>query len=150
MPLEGDAVRRMPERLRATMDYATRMGRFSIAEVALTRTPAEKGFLARFQKKPEWELPFLAETLLGAPLSYPFEGPGSEAGWVARETPSGTRIVRDYRVRVGENWVLRWLGGMTDRALSEFRSGAEREADRYHGECLVAIRDDLAELLDRR
>jgi len=156
VPLEGDAVRRMPERLRATMDYATRMGRFSIAEkgllaeVALTRTPAEKGFLARFQKKPEWELPFLAETLLGAPLSYPFEGPGSEAGWVARETPSGTRIVRDYRVRVGENWVLRWLGGMTSRALSEFRSGAEREADRYHGECLVAIRDDLAELLDRR
>jgi hypothetical protein len=155
-PLEGDAVRRMPERLRATMDYATRMGRFSIAEkglladVALTRTPAEKGFLARFHKKPEWELPFLAETLLGAPLSYPFEGPGSEAGWVARETPSGTRIVRDYRVRVGENWVLRWLGGMTSRALSEFRSGAEREADRYHGECLLAIRDDLMELLDRR
>ena len=45
--------------------------------------PSKKGFLARFQKKPDWELPFLAETLLGAPLSYPFEGPGSEAGWVA-------------------------------------------------------------------
>jgi hypothetical protein len=156
VPLEGDAARRIPERVHATMDYATRMGRFSIAEkgliadVALTRTPAEKGFLARFQKKPEWELPFLAETLLGAPLSYPFEGPGSEAGWVARETPSGTRIVRDYRVRVGENWVLRWLGGMTNRALSEFRSGAEQEADRYHGECLLAIRDDLMEMLGRK
>jgi len=153
VPLEGDAARRIPERLQATMDYATRMGRFSIAEkgllaeVALTRTPAEKGFLARFQKKPDWDLPFLVEPFLGGPLSYPFEGPGSEAGWVARETPSGTRIVRDYRVRVGENWVLRWLGGMTDRALSEFRAGAEREADRYHGECLLAIRDDVVELL---
>ena len=156
VPLEGDVVRRVPDRLQATMDYATRMGRFSLAEkglladVALTRTPTEKGFLARFQRKPEWDLPFLAETVLGAPLSYPFEGPGSEAGWAARETPSGTRIVRDYRVRVGENWVLRWLGGMTDRALSEFRSGAEREADRYHGECLAAIRDDLVELLANR
>jgi hypothetical protein len=153
VPLVGDAGRRVPERLSATMDYATRMGRFSIAEkglvadVMLTRTPAEKGFLARFQKKPEWDLPFLAETLLGAPLSYPFEGPGSEAGWVARETPSGTRIVRDYRVRMGENWVLRWLGGMTSRALSEFRSGAELEADRYHAQCLLAIRDDLVALL---
>jgi hypothetical protein len=27
---------------------------------------------------------------------------------------------------------------MTNRALSEFREGAEREADRYHGECLLA------------
>jgi len=153
VPLEGDAERRIPERLHATMDYATRMGRFSIAEkgllaeVALTRTPVEKGFLARFQKKPDWDLPFLVEPFLGAPLSYPFEGPGSEAGWAAREVPSGTRIMRDYRVRVGENWVLRWLGGMTSRALSEFRAGAEREADRYHGECLLAIRDDLVELL---
>jgi hypothetical protein len=153
VPLEGGGGRRVPGRLRVTMDYATRMGRFSIAEkglvadVALTRTPAEKGFLARFQTKPDWDLPFLVEPLLGAPLSYPFEGPGSEAGWAARETPSGTRLVRDYRVRVGENWVLRWLGGMTSRALSEFRSGAELEADRYHAQCLLAIRDDLVELL---
>ena len=45
----------------ATMDYETRMGRFGIAakglvaEVALTRTPTEKGFPARFRKKPDWE-----------------------------------------------------------------------------------------------
>ena len=95
VPLEGDAQRRIPERLRATTDYATRMGRFSIAakglvaEVALTRTPLEKGFTARFRKKPDWDLPFLVESFLGGPLSYPFEGPGSEAGWAARETPLG-------------------------------------------------------------
>jgi len=155
VPLEGDAQRRIPASLRVTMDYATRMGRFGIAakalvaDVALVRTPVEKGFNASFRKKPDWDLPFLAEPFLGAPLSYPFEGPGSEVGWWARETPSGTRFVRDYRARVGENWVLRWLGGMTSRALSEFRAGAEREADRYHGECLLAIRDDLVELLSR-
>ena len=144
VPLEGDAQRRVPERLRVTSDYATRMGRFSIAarglaaEVALTRTPLEKGFVARFQSKPDWELPFLVESLIGSPLSYPFDGPGSEAGWSAVAAPSGTRFVRHYRARVAENWVLRWLGGMTNRALSEFRAGAEREADRYHGECLRA------------
>ena len=129
------------------------MGRFAIAarglvaEVALTRTPAEKGFVAHFRQKPDWELPFLVESLLGGPLGYPFDGPGSEAGWSARETPAGTRLVRHYRARVAENFVLRWLGGMTSRALGEFRAGAEREADRYHGECLLALRDDLVELL---
>jgi len=153
VPLEGDAERRLPERLRVTTDYATRMGRFAmaarglVAEVVLTRTPEEKGLVARFQQKPEWDLPFLVESLLGGPLGYPFEGPGSEAGWAAVVTPSGTRFVRHYRARVGENFVLRWLGGMTNRALSEFRAGAEREADRYHGECLLALRDDLAALL---
>lgn len=153
VPLEGDAQRRIPETLRVTTDYSTRMGRFSlaarglVADVTLTRALSEKGFVARFRSSPDWDLPFLVEPLLGGPLHYPFEGPGSEAGYAARETPSGTRLVRSYRARVGENWVLRWLGGMTDRALGEFRAGAEREADRYHGECLVALRDDLTELV---
>ena len=106
--------------------------------------------MAHFQRKPDWDLPFLVESLLGSPLSYPFDGPGSEAGWSAAPRPAGMRFVRHYRARVAENWVLRWLGGMTSRALSEFRAGAEREADRYHGECLRALRDDLAELLSTR
>ena len=153
VPLEGDVMRGIPERLRVTSDYATRMGRHKVAarklvaEVALTRTPVEKGFVAHFRHKPEWDLPFLVEPLLGGPLSYPFDGSGSEAGWTARETPAGTHFVRHYRARVGENWVLRWLGGMTNRALGEFRAGAEREADRYHRDCLLAVRDDLVALL---
>ena len=156
VPLEGDVMRGIPERLRVTSDYATRMGRHKVAarklvaEVALTRTPVEKGFVAHFRQKPDWELPFLVEPLLGSPLSYPFDGPGSEAGWTARETPAGTHFVRHYRTRVAENWVLRWLGGMTNRAVGEFRAGAEREADRYHGECLLALRDDLVALLQGR
>jgi len=156
VPLQGDANRRIPPDLRVTSDYATRMGRYGVgatglvAQVALTRTPAEKGFVAHFHSPPDdWQLPFLVEPLLGGPLHYPFEGPGSELGWSAVETPVGTRLVRHYRARVRENFVLRWLGGMTNRALSEFRAGAEREADRYHGECLLALRADLAELLGR-
>lgn len=153
VPQDGGPPRRIPERVQATIDYATRMGRHSIAvrrlvaDVVLTRSGVEKGFVAHFRDKPEWDLPFLVEPLLGSPLSYPFDGPGSEAGWAALETPAGTRLVRHYRARVAENFILRWLGGMTDRALSEFRADAEREADRYHGECLRALRDDLVELL---
>ena len=115
--------------------------------MTLTRDPTEKGFVARFRQRPDWDLPFLVEPLLGAPLHYPFEGPGSEAGWAARETRAGTLLVRTYRARIAENWILRWLGGQTNRALGEFRAGAEREADRYIGECLRALRDDLVTLL---
>jgi hypothetical protein len=153
VPLEGPVDRRVPPHLRATLDYSTRMGRFQVgasrlvAEVALVRTGVEKGFSARFLQAPDWQLPFLVEPLLHGPLRFPFEGSGSEAGWAARETPQGgTRLVRHYRARVRETWILRWLGGMTSTAVDEFRSGAESEADRFLRECLLALRDDLAAL----
>jgi hypothetical protein len=155
VPLGGPPDRRLPARLRASGDYATRMGRFKVgaarivADVALTRSASEKGLSARFLREPDWRLPFLVESLLDDPLRYPFEGPGSEVEWAAREGPDGgTLLVGRYRARVRETWILRWLGGMVGDAVSEFRRGAEREADQYHGECLLALRDDLAALDD--
>jgi hypothetical protein len=153
VPLDGPADRRVPSLLRATSDYSTRMGRFQVgaarlvADVTLARAAEEKGFTARFLCEPDWELPFLVQPLLRGPLRFPFEAPGSEVGWAARETPGGgTRLVRHYRARVRETWILRWLGGMTGRAVDEFRRGAEAEADRFHRDCLLALRDDLAAL----
>ena len=35
---------------------------------------------------------------------------------------------------------------MTSTAVDDFRSGAEAEADRFHRECLLALRDDLGAL----
>jgi hypothetical protein len=150
VPLDGPADRRLPSRLRATGDYSTRMGRFDVgaarlaADVALTRTAGEKGLSARFHEEPDWQLPFLVSLLLHGPLRYPFEGPGSEVLWAAREAPGGgTLLVGHYRARVHETWILRWLGGLTSNALGEFRRGAEAEADRFHRDCLLALRDDL-------
>ena len=152
VPLEGPADRRLPGRLRATADYVTRMGPFKVgarriaADLSLTRTPGEKGLSARFLQEPDWQLPFLVETFLDDPLRYPFEAPGSEIEWAARETPGGALLTGLYRARVRETWILRWLGGMVGNAVGEFRGGAEREADQYHRECLLALRDDLAAL----
>jgi hypothetical protein len=149
VPLEGPADRRLPSRLRATADFSTKMGRFGVgarriaADLALTRTPGEKGLSARFAEEPDWQLPFLVETILDAPLRYPFEAPGSEIDWAARETPGGTLLTGLYRARVRETWILRWLGGMVGNAVGEFRDGAEREADQFNRECLLALRDDL-------
>ena len=150
VPLEGPADRRLPARLRATADLSTRIGRFEVgarrlaADVTLTRTPAEKGFSARFLEEPDWRLPFLVETFLDSPLQYPFAMPGSDFGLTALEAPGSNLLVRRYRGRVRETWILRWLGGKVDGAVGDFRRGAEQEADLYHRACLLALRDDLA------
>jgi hypothetical protein len=116
------------------------------ADLTLTRAPGEKGISARFMEEPDWELPFLVETLLHSPLRSPFEAPGSQIDWAVRETPGGTLLTGRYRARVRETWLLRWLGGMMGNAVVEFRDGAEREIDGYLQECLRALRDDLAAL----
>ncbi|HEY7411311.1 MAG TPA: hypothetical protein VII13_11240 [Vicinamibacteria bacterium] len=153
VPLAGPAHRRLPPRLRAVGDYTMRMGGFKVgarqiqAEVTVMREPGVKGFTARFVREPDWQLPFLVEPLLDAPLRYPFESPGSEFGFAAREAPGGgLRLVTHSRARVRESWLLRWLGGMAGDAASEFRRGAEKEADQFHREWLLALRDDLAAL----
>jgi hypothetical protein len=127
------------------------MGRWGVgarglrADVELDRSPARKAMTARFHEEPQWEMPFLVDLFLGGPLRYPFEERGSEVRWGAGEsTDGGTVLFGFYRARVRENWILRWLGGMTSEALGEFRRGAEQEADLYVRECLLALRDDLS------
>jgi hypothetical protein len=152
VPLDGPADRRLPERLHTRADLSTRIGRFEVgaerlaADLALTRTAGEKSLSARFLKEPDWRLPFLVETFLNSPLRYPFETPGSELEWAVRATDSGTLLVRRYRARLRETWILRWLGGKVDGAVGDFRRGAEREADLYYRASLLALRDDLAAL----
>jgi hypothetical protein len=150
VPLEGAADRRIPGHLRVTADYSTRVGIFAVglrrlvADVTLVRLPLEKGFVARFLEEPDWRLPVLVEPLLHAPLRFPFEGPGSETGWAVVEGGEGrTRFVRHDRARVRESWVVRWLGGMASGAVDEFRAAAEREADAFNREVILALRDDV-------
>lgn len=152
VPLEGAADHGIPDELRATVDYSTKMGIFHVgvrrlvADVSLVRAAGEMGLVAGFHEAPQWQLPFLIEPFLRGSLQYPFEEPGSEAGWSAVEQQGGTLLVRHYRVRVRESWIVRWLGGLTGAAVSEFRRGAEAEADRFTRDCLLGLRDDIASL----
>jgi len=156
VPLEGPATDRLPGELRVSVDYATRMGPFRIglrglvARVGLIRTPGEKALIAHFLEEPDWQLPFLVEPLMRGPLRHPFEGDGSALSYALEGQTSGpTLLVRRYRLAIRENWLVRWLGGQTNTAVSEFRGGAESEADRFSRLCLLALRDDLVELLTR-
>ncbi len=155
VPLEGSAERRLPDRLRLAIDFSTKAGLFTIgvrglvADVTLTRAPHEKAYTARYRQQPEWRLPFFIKPFLRSSLSYPFAGPGSSSTVALRESSDGpTELIRNYRIRVRESWLLKWMGGLGGSAVRDFRKGAESESDRFSGECLYALRDDVVTLLN--
>jgi hypothetical protein len=153
VPLGGAAEPALPDELQVTVDLSTKMGLFRVGvrrllvSVSLQRRAGDRDLVARFDQAPEWQLPFLVRPFLGTPLRYPFEDGGSEVRFSALQQPRATLLVRDDRLRVRESWIVRWLGGLAGDAMSEFSRGAEQEADRFTGECLIALRDDVADLV---
>lgn len=152
----GGGVPRIPATLSVRGDVSTRMGIFRLgmraleADVELVRAPQEKAFAARFRREPDWQLPFLLEPFLRASLRRPFAGEGALLGLAVRNHQGQTTLERDYDVAVRESWIVRWLGGQAQTAMDEFRRGAEEEADRFSGEALEALRQDVRALLSLR
>jgi hypothetical protein len=148
-PLDGPP-RPLPDHLRATASASVKSGMFRVgaddlvADVVLARSSEEKAFRAAFTREPQWQLPFVVKPFLRAPLRRPFQGEGASLSFHLRETPEGVTLLdREYRFAVRESWVVRWLGSFGAGMTSVFRAGAEAEADRFMGECLWALRDDL-------
>jgi hypothetical protein len=117
-------------------------------DVDLTRSPEEKGFVARFPSSPDWDLPIFVPLLLRSALRRPFEGGGALLTFsVVGGEGKATLLTRNYRVAVRENWLVRWFGGYVSGAVSTYRAG-EQEADRFNVEALLAIEQDLLALVD--
>ena len=153
-PLRGPPDR-MPDHLHVRIDAATRTFIFHVGlanlvgDVTVTRAPNEHAFTATFRKEPDWQLPPLVETMLKAPLQRPFQGSGASVTFdirdgQAHEAP--TVIFREYDLTVRESRIMRWLGGLGDAAVEDFRTGAETEFDQFAGETLPALRADVAQL----
>lgn len=153
----GRPPRRIPERLRVSVVLTTRMGIFRVglrgldADVTLTRAFRERGFVASFRREPrDWVLPFVIEPFLRSSLRRPFQGEGATLAFAIRDGAAGpTLLTRDYRVAVQESWMVRWLAGLMNGAVEEFRREAEEEADRFSGEVLGALQADARELAPR-
>jgi hypothetical protein len=85
--------------------------------------------------------------MLHTPLGRPFEGEGALLAMSVRDDSSTQTVAaRDYRLAVRESRIMRWVGGLGSSALGDFRRGAEEEFDRYNGEVLDAMRQDVAAL----
>jgi hypothetical protein len=115
--------------------------------VSLFGSSQRKAFTAVFARQPEWRLPFLVRPFLRGSLRRPFEGEGSLLEFAIAETDGVTCLTRRYRLAVKESWIVRWMGGLTATAVSDFRRNAEAESDRFTSEGLNALKQDVETLL---
>lgn len=148
-PLDGP-LRSIPGRLHVRIDADTKMFVFHIGvhhlvgDVTLTRTVHDKGFVVTFQHEPEWVLPPFVASMMGSALHRPFTGEGAMLSLDVRDSGAAeTLATRDYRIAIEESSITRWIGGLGNSALNEFQQGAEVEADRFIGEALTALQQDV-------
>jgi hypothetical protein len=103
--------------------------------------------VARFRREPDWQLPPFVEQMLRTPLHRPFEGGGAVLTYAVRDSAGAqTLATREIRLAVQESKIMRWIGGLGNSALNDFRDGAEEEFDRFNGETLRALHADLLTL----
>jgi hypothetical protein len=148
--------RRADDVMRLTVDASAKVGPFRVGmrglEVHTSRSasPSEVAMRFRFLGEPEWQLPPLVARLLRSPLRRPFEGSGSLMRYGVRtdaraSADTASIVWRDIDVTVRESAILRFFGRLGGTALSDFRAGAEKEAERLWGETLRGMAKDVGD-----
>jgi hypothetical protein len=159
-PLLG-APRARPDTMVLDIDVETKVSVFEVglrdlrAEMTYVDGPREIGWRMRFDRRPTWELPLVAERLLRTPLERPFRGEGVLNYFYVRDAdavgaPGGGRssiIGRDFRIAVEESAVLRFMNRISSSAMRDVTRDVERERDAFVAEVLYALRDDLVAAL---
>ncbi|MGI9077120.1 MAG: hypothetical protein ACR2G6_07300 [Gemmatimonadaceae bacterium] len=146
--------RRIPTTLRARLNITARALIFRVGfrdllgDVILQRDANTSGLTAAFKREPDWILPLFTERMLRAPLRRPFMNDGAQITFAISDSAGAqTLTTRAYRLTVQESGILRFLGKLGNSAISDFRAGAEREADRFTGEMWGAMRADVRDLI---
>lgn len=148
--LEG-APRPIPDALVMRSEAYAKFGIFTVgasnlvSEMAVVRSPNERGWFLRFNREPEWHLPLAAATLLRTPLRRPFAHGGATLRLTVRDTPDAQSVVsRRTQTAVQESAVLRFLGSLASSAMSDFAGKSEEEENRFWVDAFAALRADAA------
>ena len=151
-PLSG-ASRTMPDTLQITMNAQAKFGMFTVGVSEMqgsfvqVHTPNDRGWSMRFQKEPEWHLPFAAKQLLRSPLRRPFEGAGILFRIGFRNgTNAPTMLYRKFDVAVQESAIMRFLGSLGFTAMNDYAGSVEAEENRFLAEMFAAMRADIRAL----
>jgi hypothetical protein len=152
-PLEG-AVRPMPEVLTIGVDLSMKILIFTVGWTDMTgdfeviNTPHERGWSMHFAKAPEWHLPPTVGYLLKSSLRRPFQDPGIPVRISIRDNPGSQTILnRRGSLVVQESGILRFLNRLSGTAVGDFLGPSEREANRFNADAFLALRQDVATLL---
>jgi hypothetical protein len=148
-PLDGFP-RPLPDSLRLTVDFSTRIRAFTVGvsdlvgDFTILRAPHERGWHIRFRREPDWHLPLATRYLIRSSLRRPFEDGGATVRIALRDSIGAqTLVTRRTTGTVKEGTVLRFLGGLSGTAMSEFAGKAEAQENRFTAELFNAMRDDL-------
>lgn len=146
--------RPIPDSLQIRIDFLAKVMIFTVGISELTgdlrvvRSAGERSLVMRFRKEPAWHLPFATEHFLRTPLQRPFEGNGVGLSLIARDAPNGvTLLQRDLDIAVQESAIVRWIGGLGNRAMSDVTAAVELEKDTFTGDIFRALAADVRALL---
>jgi hypothetical protein len=148
--------RPMPTTLIVRSSWFEKMSLFTIgmadldADFTMTDTPQESAWVFGLHRPPEWHLPLEAAKFMHATITRPFEGAGTIIRLsIIRDNANGGRSLfrRQITSTVKESPIMRWLGGISGSAASEFEGPADTEQNRFDAEVFAALHADVDALL---
>ena len=146
--------RPLPDSLQVAVDFSAKFMIFRVGvsrlvgDFTFVRTDAERGWMMRFRREPDWHFPLAVNHLIRTSLRHPFEGDGMTLRVSIRDGASSQSLLsREARLGVQESAIVRWLGGLGNSAMSDFAGRAEAEENRYVFEVLSALRGDFVAAL---
>ncbi len=111
----------------------------------------ERGWLLRFQRPPEWQLPPLVATMLKSPLKRPFEKGGFTFRLSVRDSDRAQTVIsRQIDGTVKESAILRWLSGLSGTVMSDYVGPSEVETNRFLSEGFYGLKSDFAAMFPSR
>lgn len=150
LALDGPA-RPLPVRAELRTSAVTRYSIFDVGatnlvgDLTTVRTAHERGWQVRWHRAPAWKIPLGMRYLINGSLNRPFAGPGMQLALTLRDTESAqTVIARRFDMAVQESAIVRWLGSLGSKAMSDFAGRAEVEQDRFTADLLRAMAADVA------
>ena len=150
----GVPPRPIPETFQIGIEFFARVMVFTVGVSELTgdlrvvRTPGERSLVMRFREEPVWHLPLAVEHFLRSSLRRPFEDDGLGLALIARDAPGGvTLLQRDLSISVQESAIVRWIGGLGNRAMGDVTKAVELEKDTFTGDIFRGLSRDVSALI---
>ena len=155
LALDGPA-RPLPAQAELRMSAVTHYLLFDVGATDLVgdftsvRAAHERGWLVHWHRAPSWKIPLGMRHLINGSLNRPFAGEGMRLAVTLRDVDGAqTLLERRFDVAVQESAIVRWLGGLGSKAMSDLSGRAEVEQDRFTAEVLRAVAADIDAALAR-
>lgn len=142
--------RAWPDTMQLAADLSLKVKVFTVGfhslltDFIVTNSGHARSWTIVAQHEPKWDLPFVAERLIRSPLRRPFDGAGTLFRLEVRDSAGAPTIfTRRTRLDVQESTIMRFLGGLGSRAISDIDTRVEADEGRFWRDGFTALQADL-------